>query len=283
MPFINALLQMNPILMLTVFIILFSGTGIFGTLLYRKYIRVRIDESHNEITSNGFAMVGGFYGLLLAFVVFLVWDQFNSAQQNADMEGSLSKGLYRDIKFYPASNDSASILEKKMLTLTFVNYIKDVLTEDSLLDKEGVESLAYIYFRDTVTVKSFNTFFKLIEHMHDSADYKNQRIEQMLEQLNDLATYRSLRGLALDSEIDFYIWIPLWLGGFITMLFAFMMNIENKNIHIIINGLIGAFIALIFYIIVLSDHPFTGRLRIDIKKSMGKIITWEEGGMMDEK
>ena len=89
MSLINILLKMNPLLMLALFILLFSGVGIVGTYLVRKYVKLGIGKSHNEGVANGFAMTGGLYGLILAFVVFLVWDQYNDAEQNAEMEASL--------------------------------------------------------------------------------------------------------------------------------------------------------------------------------------------------
>jgi hypothetical protein len=272
---------MNPLLMLALFIILFSGVGMLGTYLIRKYNKIGIRESHNEGIANGFAMTGGLYGLILAFVVFLVWDQFNDAQQKADMEASLCKGLYRNIKYYPADNNYEALLQKKKLTETYMHYLENVIIEDSLLNNKGKESPEYKDYRYTKTVKSFNAFYKMLEQMHDTVTYKNLRIEGMFKQLNDLGTYRNLRSLAVESEIDFYIWVPLWLGGIIIMLFAYLMNIENKGLHITINGLIGAFIALVFYIIVLTDHPFNGRMRIDIGKNLNQIIEWEKTGMME--
>lgn len=283
MPFTYELLHLHPVLLLLLLVIVFAGTGALGTYLFGKYVKIRISNSHNDVAGNTFAMVGGFYGLLLAFVVFLVWDQFNDAQQSADIEGSLAKGLYRDIKFYPVSDTGGvGSNDIKILTFALVNYVEDVLREDSLMDTEGPASPNYIFHRDTVTVRSFNQVFAIMERMHDVEEFKNQRIDQMFRHLNELATYRSLRGLAADSEIDLYIWIPLWLGGLITAIFAVLMNIENRRLHCVMNGLLGAFVALIFYIIILSDHPFAGAMRIDLKKSMGKIVEWEKGGMMEK-
>lgn len=283
MGIVNTLLKMNPLLMLALFILLFSGVGIAGTYLVRKYIKLKIGSSHNEGIANGFAMTGGLYGLILAFVVFLVWDQFNSAQQNADMEASLCKGLYRDIKFYPVGDNQHALLQKKKLTTAYMLYLENVIVEDSLLNNKGRKSPEYTNYRYAKTVRSFNAFYETLEEMRDTLSYRNQRIDLMFKQLNDLGTYRNLRSLAVDSEIDFYIWVPLWLGGIIIMLFAYLMNIENITLHIIINGLIGAFIALVFFIIVLSDHPFNGRMRIDIGKSLNQIVEWEQTGMMNGK
>lgn len=278
------MLHMDPVLLLFLLILFFSISGALATYLFRKYIKVRILNSHNDVAGNIFAMVGGFYGLLLAFVVFLVWDQFNDAQQSADIEGSLAKGLYRDIKFYPVDSEgTVGYNDIKVLDLAYVNYISDALKEDSLMDAEGNDSPNYLWYKDTITVRAFNKVFEIVERMHDDQDYKNQRIDQMFRHLNELNTYRSLRGLAVDSDIDVYIWIPLLLGGLITMLFAILMDIENRRLHIIMNGLLGSFVALIFYIIILTDHPFAGKMRIDIHKSLGKIIEWERSGMMDTK
>ncbi|MGY0035691.1 hypothetical protein [Pedobacter sp. NJ-S-72] len=35
------------------------------------------------------------------------------------------------------------------------------------------------------------------------------------------------------------------------------------RLQLIVNGLLGAFIGLVIYIIILLDHPFTGQLKIE--------------------
>jgi hypothetical protein len=89
------------------------------------------------------------------------------------------------------------------------------------------------------------------------------RIEQMFTALNQLATYRSLRQLDASSEIPVEIRIPLILGSVIILIFALMIDVESTRLHILVNGLLGAFMGLVFYLVVILDHPFTGKIKIE--------------------
>src|SRR5688500_13950230 len=93
---VHAMLQLPPWLLLIVTVVLFSSVGIACTYFFRKYVNLQPLRAHNEVVGYIFATVGGFYGLLLGFVVFLVWDSLNSAQSNSSKEGSIARALYRD-------------------------------------------------------------------------------------------------------------------------------------------------------------------------------------------
>ena len=64
--------------------------------------------------------IASFYALLLGFVVFVVWGQLNAIQSNVSIEGSSAMGLYRDIKFYPDTNDS------KQLKIVYLDFVFNV-------------------------------------------------------------------------------------------------------------------------------------------------------------
>jgi hypothetical protein len=85
----------------------------------------------------------------------------------------------------------------------------------------------------------------------------------MFTALNELATARSLRQLDASSEIPSELWTPLILGGGIIFLFSLMIDVESKRLHILINSLLGAFIGLVIYLIIILDHPFTGQIKIE--------------------
>ena len=105
---------------------------------------------------------------------------------------------------------------------------------------------------------AFNQVFYRMEVL-DSGDV---RIQEMFHHLNDLSTYRSLRLLSGSSAIPVYIWIPMLFGALIVLLIASVLDIESRRMHIFLNGSLGAFLGLMFYLIIMLDHPFTGKMRI---------------------
>jgi len=105
----------------------------------------------------------------------------------------------------------------------------------------------------------FDDVFRQVEKLnaHDP------RIEQMFTALNELATCRSLRQLDASSEIPSEIWTPLILGGIIILLFSMLIDVESRRLHILLNSLLGAFIGLVIYLVIILDHPFSGQIKIE--------------------
>lgn len=246
MNFTYTILQFPPALLLAICAILFALIGAGGTYLFRKYVKLNYLRAHNEVVGYVFAILGGFYGLLLGFVVFFVWDSLNQAQNNANREGGLARGLYRDIKYYPKQQ------EVKQLMNTYIIYVHSVVEQEY----PAIEHLQPI---NKNSRKYFNDVFRELEKLNPN----DPRIEQMFVHLNELNTYRALRQLDASSEIPGEIWLPLIMGAFIILIFAMMIEVQSVRLHMLINSLMGAFIALVIYIIIIIDHPFTGKMRIE--------------------
>lgn len=55
----------------------------------------------------------------------------------------------------------------------------------------------------------------------------------------------------------------LLAGGVLVLVFATILDVENRRLHLLANGLLSTFIGLIIYIILILDHPFAGSLRME--------------------
>ncbi|WP_158800348.1 DUF4239 domain-containing protein [Pedobacter sp. L105] len=246
MDFTYFMLQIPPSLLLVIILLLFAAIGSIGTYCFRKYVVFRPLRSHNEVVGYIFATLGGFYGLLLGFVVFFVWDSLNGAQKDASQEASSAKALYRDIRYYP---QPAKVAKLKTVYLLYVHSV----VEQEFPDMETMKPL------DKHNRDSFNKVFETMGQL----DMRDAYSAQMFRQLNELATYRSLRQLDSSSSIPFEIWVPLLAGGAIILVFAMLLDVESWRLHVFVNGLLGTFIGLVIYIIIILDHPFTGKMKIE--------------------
>ena len=126
------------------------------------------------------------------------------------------------------------------------------------------------------TPESLSKVFYEMEHLNPQSSFHAQLVGVMFSHLNEIATYRGLRITSMDSEIPNIIWLPILLGGCITILFALLLDIENSRLHVAINAMLGAFIAMLIYIIIILSHPFTGSTSIEPKayKEIFTIESW---------
>lgn len=246
MSFTYLLLQISPFVLLVVIVLLFSVIGVLFTYYFRKHVNLRPMRAHNEAVGYIFAILGGFYGLLLGFVVFLVWDSLNGAQADSSREGSAAIALYRDINYFPSQQQIAQV------KAAYLDYVHAVIDYD-FPDMEAMKPL------DKNSRTAFNKVFLLVGKLDMNDAYSGQ----MFRQLNELSMYRSLRQLDASSSIPLEIWIPLLLGAAIILVFAILLDVESLRLHLSVNGLLGAFLGLVIFIIILLDHPFTGRMKIE--------------------
>jgi hypothetical protein len=255
------MLQISPLLFFLLICSLGAIFGGFSTFLFRKYVNVRILRSHNEVTGFLFLAIASFYAFLLSFVVFEVWSQLNQTRTNTNNEGSSAMGLYRDIKYYP---DTA---ESKQLMVVYLDFVFNVIDEEF----PNMEQMK----PSRKTPESFNRVFYVMENLKPKTPFQIQLVAQMFNHLNQLASFRGLRTSSMETEIPSPMWLPIIFGAFITITCALLLDIEHSGMHIALNSLLGFFIGMMFFIIILFDHPFSGSLGIK-PQAYKRIFTMEQ-------
>ena len=255
------MLQIPPWLFFILIISLFGSLAGLGTLLFRKFVTLKILRSHNEVTGFLFLAIASFYSLLLSFIVFVVWDQLNATQSDVSKEGSSAFSLYRDIKYYPDT------VESKQLMAVYLDFVFNVINEE-FPNMEKMKS-------SQKTLESFNVVFYKMERINAKNQLEVQLVGEMFDHLNDLATYRGLRTASMETEVPSPMWLPIILGAIITIICAMLLDIEHIRMHVLLNSLLGIFIGMFLFIIIILDHPFSGTMAIKPKSYM-QIFTMEE-------
>lgn len=255
------MLQIPPYLFFILIVSFSGGFAALATFLFKRYVRLKIQKSHNEVTGFLFLAIASFYALLLSFVVLVVWDQLNETQGNVSKEGSSAMGLYRDIKFYPDT------IEAKELMTVYLDFVYNVV-DDEFPNMEHMKL-------SRKTPESFNKVFYKMEHLNPKNSFQIQLVAEMFNHLNELATFRGLRTTSMETEISPPMWFPMILGAIITIFCSIMLDIEHVRMHVVLNTLLGIFIGMFLFIIILLDHPYSGSLGIK-PKSYKQIFETEQ-------
>ena len=125
------------------------------------------------------------------------------------------------------------------------------------------------------TPEAFNKVFDKIEHLNPKTPFQIQLVAEIFNHLNELASYRGMRIGSMETEISPPMWLPMILGAIITILTALFMDIESIRMHIFLSTLLGIFIGMFLFIIILLDHPFSGSSGIKPNSYM-QIFTMEQ-------
>lgn len=261
------MLQISPVLFFVLIVSFGAVFAGFSAYLFRKYVNIKILRSHNEVTGFLFLAIASFYALLLSFIVLVVWDQLNETTGNVSKEGSSAMGLYRDMKYYPDTVDS------KPLLVAYLDFVYNVV-DDEFPKMEHMQS-------SRKTPESFNRVFYRMERLEPKTPKHVQLVGEMFRHLNELAIYRGLRTTSMETEISPPMWLPMIIGALITIFCGLLLDIEHTKIHVLLSSLLGAFIGMFFFMIILLDHPYTGKFGLK-PKSYREIFTLEQWALEKE-
>lgn len=230
------------------FLMIVGGGAIFGaisTVLFRKFVRLKVKRSHNEVTGFLFLAIASFYALLLSFVVLVVWQQLYETMGIVSKEGSSAQALYRDIKYYPDT------VQSQRLKAVYMDFVFDVVDEE-------FPRMAHME-RTRVTSQSFDRVYEEMRKLTPKDAIEELLVAKMLAQLGELTNDRGQRIATMEMEVPPPMWLPMILGAFITLLCAMMLDIEHIRMHIWLNTLLGAFIGMFLFVIIYLDHPYAGK------------------------
>ncbi len=242
------------ILLLTAIAVSFS---IVGFLVVHRFIPVKIRQIHNDVAGFIFATLGVTYGVMLAFVVIVVWQQFNDAEVNAENESSVALLLYKDIITYP--NKVAS----KTMQEVYLGYLRKSVEqpEERPNQRSYEESMATI-----------NQLLLIIDGVIPESSHEQILYTQILQNMNELTKYRNLRHQAASSTLPSVIWIGVLVGAIMTIGFTFLFGTENVWAHITMVSLLAALIAVVIYVVIELEYPMIGNVKVSIPYSYHKIL-----------
>ncbi len=259
MPFDAYLLNLPDWLLMILLILFFSSFSIAGLLITRKFIHHSILKLHNDVAGFMFSTLGVIYAVLLAFVVLVVWEEYNDAKKIAESEGSYAFALYRDVSLYP---DSTIALK---LRREFKDYAKAVIHKEYPAMKEMKV--------DTKTIVMFRDFFYEMKKINPQTAQEQIIYSEIMDNLNTIAEYRALRMLNSKSSVPSAVWIAIIIGGLITIGFTFLFGTENFKAQMFMSICLSTLVALVIFVIIELQYPFSGEVSVG-SEGYKEILEW---------
>src|SRR6516225_7769001 len=88
-----------PISFLTVSLVT-ASVALAGLYLVRKRYPAEVLKENHEVAAIIFNAFGLFYGVMLAFVVFVTWGGYSDGTKNLEMEANLADDLFHIAKAF---------------------------------------------------------------------------------------------------------------------------------------------------------------------------------------
>jgi hypothetical protein len=228
-----------------------SAISVLISYLALKLVRRRFSEDvlreNHEVGGIIFNSFGLIYAVLVAFVVFVTWSEYDTSERNIELEASELADLYNLAKAYPWSTQSK-------IKEAISEYTNSVIYDEWPLMATGKVSektlTAYHRIWDTFTLM-------------DLSNVTNMPIyQESLAHINHLGEKRRSRIFDSRDDIPGIIWGVLLFGSIMIIIFTYFFRTKQLAAQFLMTTALAIFNTLILYMIYCLDHPFTGWLKI---------------------
>jgi hypothetical protein len=216
--------------------------GLWG---FRWLIPQEALQASNAEVGNYLQVLGTIYAVLLAFVVFVVWQQFDVARGLVEREANEIADLYR-------SSEGLPVAERSRLRQHLAGYVDAVLDQEWTAMSSGEEAVI------ARTGAHLDRAWAALHECAPATDCEHTVWSDALARLNDLSDLRADRLTSARTRIPLALKFLLYSGAVTTVASMWMLAVDRFVIHAVITAALAGAIAHVIYLIGDLDNPFDG-------------------------
>lgn len=195
--------------------------------------------------------LGTVYAVLLAFVVFVVWSQFNDARGQVEREANELVDLYRCASGLPAGS-------RERVQRRLAAYVDGVLEREwaamACGDERAFEELS-------------DTLDRLWDDLHTAepeTDCAKAIHADMLVRFNDLSDARTNRLTTALLKIPLAMKFLLYTGAVALVGSMYLLAVEQMWLHAVLTGALAGALSHVLYVIHDLDNCFAGDWQVPL-------------------
>ena len=203
---------------------------------------------HNDVIGWQISILGTVYAVMVGFMLYAVWANYQTAETNANGEANALVNLFRCADGLPAA-------QRDTLDIAAVNYANAVITKEWLaMSHEEVPQAA----------RPFITQMWAVLTQTPAQNYSQQvSLHQGMAELSSLTEHRRVRILQSETSMPTILWAVLVIGGVITIGASGLIGTENLALHFTLMIAISLLISLALIAIADIDRSFQGGVHIN--------------------
>jgi hypothetical protein len=225
------------------FLLLAVG-GVF--LVHRLSCRWSLGEGFVEFGSLVCGPIGNVFALVFALVTLAIWQNYDRVGTQVSEEAAALHNIYRTVESYPPEvRDPARAGLKTYVRLVVENEWKRLASVEEGDEDEAAHDLITVINAGLVAYRP-KTLGELPVH-------------QVL--LTEIGRVRALRHSRLESGrayMDPGMWLSMDLGALILLAYCSVWRVGNGREHLLLAAALGASLGLVFFLMILYNHPFAG-------------------------
>jgi hypothetical protein len=241
------LYEVSPRTAALIMVVFIESVALVGLVLVRRVLipRLHYHDGANDAVSGTVQAIGVFYGITVGLIAVGVWNTNSNASDLVSKEAASIGSLYRDVNGYPAPLRDELRSKLREYTVFLIN-------EAWPAQQRGQGQ------KVTSGVKLLDDFQAKLYSFQPANTSQSALHSETLRAYNSLIEYRRLRIDAVGNGLSMIMWSVIWVGAAISIGVAYFFNIPDLKLHAILVALMGGFLAMVLFMIVINDKPFYG-------------------------
>ena len=218
-----------------------------GLLLVRWLVPAPWLHANNEVAGNYLQTLGTVYAVLLAFVVFVVWQQHNDFRSAVENEANELSDLDRMLQAFPPA------VRTRARGCTSA-YCQTVVEQDWTEMARGRAS--------TAAGQALEDIWRALEAFEPGTTREEVLYGQALTRFDDLSNARSHRLHCGQLRLPPTLWLLLFTNGGLVTASMWLFGLESLCAHALMTAALTVSIVFVLCLIADLDNPFWGAWRV---------------------
>lgn len=204
-------------------------------------------RGHNEIVGWQMSVIGTTYAVILGFMLYNVWDNFRTADVNADEEANALVNFYRLSEGLPEATRAQLQLDSRVYAQTMIQDEWPAMSRRELSPAGS-----------KITQEMWET---LVKAGKDPAA-QGPNFTAALAELSTMTQHRRVRHLESQFSLPGLLWTVLLAGGVITIISSCLLSSDNMRLHFVLIVCLSLLLGITLLAIAEVDQPFRGAVRV---------------------
>lgn len=203
----------------------------------------------NDVAGFLFSAIATIFAVVLGFLVIIVWEKYDAAVSNAQIEVAAVSDLYRAVVAYPPA-------QRELIRRELHEYMDTVVEVEWPAMERGKSPTAAIRVLELIAYH--------VEKFAPASMAESNAQNSSMAQVARLLDARRLRIHQNEPSVPRILWFALIVGASSLIFFTFLFGVENQASQLVMTGVLAVVIGLLFVVIYEFDSPFSGAVSVPL-------------------
>jgi hypothetical protein len=205
-------------------------------------------RNQNDLVGWNVTVLGTIYGVMVGFMLFAVWSDFETANANVEAEANCLVNVVRSSRGLP-------LKERTQILNLSQEYVRLILAKDWAAMSRGEQSSA--------THPIVRQLWAVLGSSETKTVLEQASLDHTLTELARMTEHRRLRELGVNAHLPGILWLVLILGAVVTIMSACLFGAIDTSAHLLQVLLLALIISSVLVAIADIDRPFQGSVHVE--------------------